>query len=200
MIYIVNGLPGAGKTTFEDKVQQIMGKCYCYKISTIDFVKELAVQCGWNGTKDAKNRKFLSELKQLLIDWNDVPFQKVAGQIKKISKEAEEAGLDIKKVAFFVDCREPEEIQKFCTRLGAKTIFIQREEVKDKELSNSSDQNVFKYNYDIIINNNGTLAELNEAAIKFIEDQDLYTIYAPSLNYAQVDINGNLIYEKPDEH
>ena len=72
MIYVVNGSPGAGKTTFETNVQKCMGDSFCYILSTVDFVKEIAKKCGWDGTKDLKNRKFLSDLKDLLTNWNNV--------------------------------------------------------------------------------------------------------------------------------
>lgn len=44
-VYIVNGAAGSGKTTFEDYV---CAKIYPYgfKVSTIDFIKKLATQCG----------------------------------------------------------------------------------------------------------------------------------------------------------
>lgn len=42
MIYIVNGAPGAGKTTFETNIQKCMSSSFCYILSTVDFVKEIA--------------------------------------------------------------------------------------------------------------------------------------------------------------
>lgn len=44
-IYIVNGAAGSGKTTFENYVCDKI-KPYGFKISTIDFIKEIATQFG----------------------------------------------------------------------------------------------------------------------------------------------------------
>ena len=71
-IYIVNGAPGSGKTTFEEYVSYISAP-YCYNLSAIDFVKEVATRCGWNGSKELKDRKFLSDLKRVLTEWDDIP-------------------------------------------------------------------------------------------------------------------------------
>ena len=82
-VVVINGMPGCGKTTFEEMCSDIcdpfaveptshvpgfsegrvLGIDIC---STVDFVKVVARQCGWDGTKNLKNRKFLSDLKDLL--------------------------------------------------------------------------------------------------------------------------------------
>ena len=76
-VIICNGRPGVGKTTFQEMCQIYAREEWENKIrvditSTVDFVKDIAKQCGWDGTKDLKNRKFLSDLKDLLTEWNDV--------------------------------------------------------------------------------------------------------------------------------
>ena len=45
------------------------------KISTIDAIKKLAIQIGWSGLKEPKDRKFLSDLKDLCTEYNDFPFE-----------------------------------------------------------------------------------------------------------------------------
>ena len=69
---------------------------------------------------------------------------------------------------FFIHCREPEEIQKFVDREEAKTLLVRRPEVENLEQSNHADQNVFNYNYDFIIENNGDLKDLRIKAMKFV--------------------------------
>ena len=89
-----------------------MGNSFCHILSTVDFVKEIATKCGWDGTKDLKNRKFLSDLKDLLTNWNNVPFNKIVQQVKSIEDEWKYYNIDLNRTAIFIDCREPEEIQK----------------------------------------------------------------------------------------
>ncbi len=42
-------------------------------VSAITPIKEIASNYGWNGEKDAKSRKFLSDLKRAFADYNDLP-------------------------------------------------------------------------------------------------------------------------------
>ena len=66
-------------------------------------------------------------------------------------------------------CREPEEIQKFVTRLGAKTLFVLNKKAESQNFSNKSDKEVLNYQYDYYIDNNGTLEDLKNAAKRFLE-------------------------------
>lgn len=175
-VAIINGMPMSGKTTFEELCQKICdpfakepgfeeGSILCADIcSTVDFVKIVAKQCGWDGTKDLKNRKFLSDLKDLLTEWNDVPFKKIQSRINVRAKSF--AAVDW---IVFVDCREPAEIQKLKQRLNATTVLIRRPSVENNETSNHADANVFDYDYDLEITNQFGLDELQMIAEAFIE-------------------------------
>lgn len=175
-VAIINGMPMSGKTTFEELCQEICdplakesgfeeGSILCVDIcSTVDFVKIVAKQCGWDGTKNLKNRKFLSDLKDLLTEWDDVPFKKIRSRINVRAKSF--AAVDW---IVFVDCREPAEIQKLKERLNATTVLIRREGVENNEVSNHADSNVFYYDYDLTIYNNSDIIHLEDEARKFIE-------------------------------
>lgn len=162
-IYVVNGAPGAGKTTFEQYIQKLVGKEYCKCISTIDFVKEIAYECGWDGTKTDKNRKFLSDLKDLLIRWNNVPYKRIEYQVRMLLLQP------IKPWCLFIDCREPNEIDKMRLGLGAKTILVRRTEAEKKFPSNHADENVLNYYYDFEIDNNSDLTTLYAQAEQFLK-------------------------------
>jgi len=74
-----------------------------------------------------------------------------------------------KNFIYFIDCREPYEIQKFVDKYKKKciTILLKRE---DREVpDNDADKNVANFNYDFIIENNGNKKDLEKEAIKFIE-------------------------------
>lgn len=170
-IYILNGKAGSGKTTFFKLIEE---KCrnYVYNYSTIDLVKKVAYGCGWNGSKTPENRKFLSDLKDLLIEWDDVPYKDCLKEIKRITSLADIYDMEHDDWAIFIDCREPKEIQKFVDRLGAKTIFIDRK-IEDYNASNHADANVENFEYDIVINNNGTLEDLAAVAMNFIKTEGI---------------------------
>ena len=170
-IYILNGKAGSGKTTFFKLIEE---KCrnYVYNYSTVDLVKKVAYGCGWNGSKTPENRKFLSDLKDLLTEWDDVPYKDCLKEIKRITSLADIYDMEHDDWAIFIDCREPKEIQKFVDRLGAKTIFIDRK-IEDYNASNHADANVENFEYDIVINNNGTLEDLAAVAMNFIKTEGI---------------------------
>lgn len=174
-IYILNGKAGSGKTTFFKLIEE---KCrnYVYNYSTVDLVKKVAYGCGWNGEKTPENRKFLSDLKDLLTEWNDVPYKDCLKEIKRITSLADIYDVEHDDWAIFIDCREPKEIQKFVDRLGAKTIFIDRK-IEDYNASNHADANVENFKYDIVINNNGTLEDLAAVAMNFIKTEGIKIKY-----------------------
>ena len=176
-VVVINGMPGSGKTTFEQICRDICklsftrgfqeGRFVQVAItSTIDFVKEIALNCGWNGSKTLENRRFLSDLKDLLTHWGDVPYKKILEKVKILNSWASYNSLDW---IFFVDCREPAEIQKLKERLSATTVLIRREEVENDEVSNHADADVFYYDYDLTIYNNSDIIHLEDEARKFIE-------------------------------
>lgn len=175
-IFIVNGAPGCGKTTFETTIQDNMANGMCLLASTIDFVKIIARKCGWDGSKTLKNRKFLSDLKDLLTEWDNVPFKKVMILINAFKKDVE----DYEKytgthAAVFIDCREPQEIAKLKENIpGARAILIRRAEAEEQSVSNHADADYAKYNeYDIIIDNNGSLSNFSATALAFIDKENL---------------------------
>ena len=157
-IVVINGSGGVGKDTF---VQFCNEYTPIMNISSVDKVKEAAkVLAGWNGEKDEKSRKFLSDLKELGIEYNDAPF-------KYISNMAEEFKKSDKQI-MFVHVRESEEIEKCKKCLNAKTLLITNKNVAAIN-TNISDRDVDKYEYDYHISNDGTLEELKQKAKEFLE-------------------------------
>ena len=182
-VAIINGMPGCGKTTFEIICKKTIERkpvgffehnkfSYVQILSTVDFVKKIAKECGWDGTKTPKNRKFLSDLKALLTEWDDVP----AKMIENVIQREDKLGFN---TIFLVDCREPVEIQKLKERLNATTVLIRREQVENAETSNESDARVFEYAYDLTIYNNSDIIDLEKKAKEFIE----YMRGAPHYEY-----------------
>ena len=164
-VIIVNGAPKTGKSSFEKecvRLLSIKGKGVGVIRSSVDFVKDVAKYCGWDGEKTPKNRKFLSDLKALLTEWRDVPFKKIVQEAMILSEERQ-------KYVMFVDCREPKEIDKLKKRLNAFTILVRRPDVEDEVASNESDANVFNYDYDLVIRNEFGIEELSCMAEYFID-------------------------------
>lgn len=165
-VAIFNGKPACGKTTFQ---KLCIRECFWGGIhspsinitSTVDFVKEIAKECGWDGSKDLKNRKFLSDLKDLLTEWDDIPYKKIIERANILAEMPQD-------FIMFVDCREPTEIEKLKQGLNATTVLIRRPEVENEETSNHADAEVFNYNYDLTIWNNSDIMNLENEAKKFL--------------------------------
>ena len=190
-IYVVNGAAGSGKTTFEENIKKIVGDEYCYILSTITPIKQIATMVGWNGKKDLESRKFLSDLKDLLTKYNDYPFNYICDQIKHIEEEWAEYGITPRSIVIFVDCREPEEIKKLCDKLDAKSLLIRRASAENAETSNHADANVLNYNYDIVIENSGDLRDYAYKAFEFVDSERIIK----KTNKLTVNLFGEIIEE-----
>lgn len=161
-ILIVNGLPRAGKSLFCNYAFRNRG--LVYPMSTIDEVKRLALLLGWDGEKDEKGRKFLSDLKDSLTSYNDLPRRHVLEQIDKINK----VSLDSDNTIFLIVAREPKEIAKWKEENNAKSLFIYRQEV-DRSWGNHADDNVSNYDYDYYLNNSLDEEYWENRTIEFID-------------------------------
>lgn len=179
-VVIINGLPRSGKDTFVGACTIAYRPGIVYNVSTVDFVKDVARFCGWEGKKEPKDRKFLSDLKDILTEWNEIPMLKVKERLREIEERADL--LEIKEPVVFIMCREPKEIEKLKNEFNATTVFIQRDAVEGIEQSNHADADVFDYNYDITIHNNGNLSALNRIAESFM-NESLKGVASFALNY-----------------
>lgn len=156
-IIVINGSGGVGKDTFVEYCKEY---CKVKNISSVDKVKEAAaILTGWNGIKDDKARKLLSDLKRIGVEYNDAPFRYVLKSIEEFEKEEEEL--------MFIHIREIDEIQKVKSATNAKTLLVTNKNIK-LITSNESDKNVKNYTYDYYIKNDGTLEDLNCIAQTFV--------------------------------
>ena len=156
-VIIINGTGGSGKDTFVEFCAEF---AKVTNISSVDKVKEAAaVLVGWNGEKDEKSRKLLVDLKHLSIEYNDAPTKYIQQKFNEFLENDSEY--------MFIHIREINEIIKVQKLLNAKTLLVRNPRVA-LITSNSSDGNVYKFNYDYIIENDGTLEDLKEKARKFV--------------------------------
>ena len=69
-VIVINGAGGVGKDTLCNMAKS---EFRIDNISSITPIKRIAKMCGWNGKKDDKSRRFLSDLKLLCVEYNDYP-------------------------------------------------------------------------------------------------------------------------------
>lgn len=160
-IYILNGVGTAGKQEFFNYIRDIAWErdnSLIGQISIIDPIKKLVLDSYiWNGEKDKKGRKLLYDLKCVLDSYNDFSYQKIKDRIT--------CAWASKLEAFFIDARDPKDINRFVNDYRARTILIKRNGIDS--WGNPADDNVEKYKYDFVIENNETLEELREKAERF---------------------------------
>ncbi len=159
LAFVINGKGGVGKDSFCDAVAKVFE---VRNISSVDPIKAIARHAGWSGAKEDKDRKFLSDLKQLLTDYNELPTSYCMEEFKKfIASESE--------TIMFIHIREPKEIQKFvdATEGRCLSLLIRRPGI-DRVYGNASDDNVENYEYDYIYENNKTLEEMESDVIDFM--------------------------------
>lgn len=111
----------------------------------------------------------MSELKQLLTKWQDLPYRKTATEIVDCRAIANRYSTADESV-IFIHCREPEEIERFVKEYDAETLYILRDAVENEPDSNSSDAAVSDIGYDCIVENNGTLSDLKTAARTYLTE------------------------------
>ena len=165
LVLVINGCGGVGKDTLCD----MAAKHYRVRnVSSVTPIKELAAQCGWQGEKDDKARKFLSDLKALTAAYNDFPTRWLAAQYEQFAASDEEL--------MFVHIREGHEIEKFVSLTDgkAKTLLIRGgERMRQKceaGYGNASDDQVESYRYDFYFVNDRPLDETEKHFVSFLED------------------------------
>ena len=180
-VVIINGKPQSGKDTFCRFAQG-----YCNDdesantliISSVDPLKEMLAQLGWDGTKTDEIRDMLMCMKQLWVQNQDGPTMFLFNNILEFHKAC--TGEDN---IVFVHIREPEEIKKLVNALtgfesmgiDVISLLVIRKGGEDTpnqsaETRKSDDEALINsYNYDITINNDGDLIRLQELAAEFVD-------------------------------
>lgn len=165
-IFIINGKGGSGKDTFVENVNKYVPTD---NYSSIESIKQVAELLGWDGGKSDKDRKFLSDLKKLSSDYNDMPYTDILHYISYfLTSMYNEDEL------LFVHIREPKEIEKvrsFYENNGIyiNTIYIHNNRLINKTYHNDADDNVVNYKYDYYVDNSGSIDDLDKEVREFIK-------------------------------
>lgn len=154
-VIVINGMGGVGKSTFISLCHEI--DPIVIETSTVDFVKEVALQAGWDGVKDEAGRRFLSELKDAIEHYHDIPNTKIDEFIETHPDSI-----------IFVNAREPHNVQHYVNEYGAVTVMVINPNAPQVQ-GNHADEGVYDYIYDYYIENSGDLAMLKESAKIFLD-------------------------------
>ena len=161
-VIVINGAGGVGKDTLCSLAEK---RFRVRNISTITPIKEIAAMCGWDGSKDDKSRKFLADMKQLTVAYNDFPTNWALNIFREFLNTDEEI--------LFVHIREPEEIAKFikATDGYAKALLVRGgSRMKKSHYGNYADDSVENYEYDYYFMNDKSIAETETAFCALLRD------------------------------
>ncbi|MCL2004273.1 MAG: hypothetical protein FWG72_09775 [Oscillospiraceae bacterium] len=155
---VINGKPESGKDALCDAVVR-QGRAR--KISSIDPIAAIAKQGGWDGVKDARSRKLLSDLKRIFAEYNDLPTQYLLQEYRRFLGSEDEV--------LFVHIRERDQIEAFKTAAAGPcvTLLIRRPGSSGK-MGNPSDDEVNLVHYDVTFENDQPLADAEKAFCKLI--------------------------------
>ena len=161
MIYIINGNAGHGK----DELVTIAAEFATVNVVNTSMVdplrKVMSDLLGPEAPKDENMRQFMAEVKESWAKLFDGPNKYVIGVLQEKLINADDIA--------FVHCRSPHEIYKLKTLLAqefsthqVKTLLVDARLRCDVITSNKSDASVYDYEYDITVDNNGTVDELTQ--------------------------------------
>ena len=162
LVVIINGNGGVGKDTLCDFASEAFG---VRNISSVAPIKEIASRYGWKGEKDARARKFLADLKEAFVAYNDLPFTYIKKQYHEFLETPNEE-------VMFVHIREGEEIDKVKQYITTPciTLLITRKQKRTHCWGNPSDDNVADYTYDYCYANDKKLTEAKSDFIAFLKN------------------------------
>ena len=160
-IFITNGSATNGKDTFAKMMGDYIST---YKYSSIDLVKDMLEFAGIpKEPKTEEKRLLYSDTKDRLTKYDDIPFKDITSIVADFKNNK------IESEVLLIDIREPEEIARAVKTFGAETILVRNPNAIKIE-SNHADRDVENYEYDYIIENDGTPEQLERVAKLFICD------------------------------
>lgn len=164
-VVLINGAGGSGKDTLINLITTYLRfEFEIRNISTIDKVKKIATEMGWNGEKDEKGRQFLADLKSVWTKYNNGANKEVMNWIS--AYHADES-LSAKEFLIFIHCREPEALKWFEEELNKRkidfcSVLVERSDIQS--FNNDADKFVENFKYDMIVKNDGDLEDLNKTS------------------------------------
>lgn len=158
-IFVILGKPQSGKDTFVNFIKSYHEDTLNF--SSVDYIKWLSDKfLGVDvKNKDHKTRKFLSEFKRILVEYNDFAYVQCKSAIDTLQEGQ----------VLFLHIREESEITKLQSEYPELKVVYVEGENSNLTYNNDSDDADMNKLADIVIHNTGGLMELNKTAKWFVE-------------------------------
>lgn len=164
-VIVINGHAESGKSTFIQMCSEYPG-AEVQEVSMVDAAKHMASTIGWKESmKTPRDRKFLSDLKDLIDEYNEGSYFFVREYLHNYAYLHDLS----KQHIVFIHAREPEDIKRLVKDFNAKTLVIRRKFIEDEPSSNHADANWWNFTYDFAVNNNGELEHLKQNSEEFMK-------------------------------
>jgi len=157
MVVVINGKSGVGKDTLIELAAAELKVC---NVSSVDPIRQIAYIAGWDGVKDDAWRKMMIDVKKALTEYNDFPTKYIIEKYNEFKKSNDNI--------MFVHIREPEEIRKLENYIPCVTLLVTR---KMGGKFNAQDENLHKYKYDYIFENDKPLEESGKEFVQWLKER-----------------------------
>ena len=175
-LVVINGHSGSGKDTFVEYCRaynRMTRKMPFFNYHRSDFAKFMLEMMGWNGYKSTKTRKLLADI---------VDFGEETGY--NLEKLCERVELHKEQIIFYHD-RDPKSIENILNKYyfdkdcNVITLLVSRQ--CGEEITVEKDTwGIENYTYDVTIDNSGTIEDLKQKAVEFMEK--IYSSYGGTKN------------------
>ena len=164
-VIVINGAAASGKSTFV-KMCAEYPDVDLYEFSMVDAAKAMARLINWDESqKTPRDRKFLSNLKDLIDLYNDGSYEYVKYQVHNHVLPSDVNGQRI----VFIHAREPQDITRLVKDFNAKTLVIRRKKAEETKQNNHADSEWWNYMYDYAVDNNDGFEFLKKNSENFME-------------------------------
>ncbi len=162
LLIIINGKGGVGKDTL---CGFAAARYPVRNVSSITPIKAIAAANGWNGEKTPEARRFLADLKEAFIRYNDLPTRYLLEQYREFLAGSERI--------MFAHIRETGEIEKLKRLVAGPcvTLLVRRGSQVPAAWGNQADDETEAYDYDYIYENDLPLEQAEADFLTFLDER-----------------------------
>lgn len=170
-VLLIGGKAGAGKDTVANFIQHNFPNVK--RLALADPIKSIAFSMGWDGDKDEKGRRLLQHLGQVGREYNENMW--VADAVWRINLNQLSTDNNLFVISDFRFPNEYSVLKETFSDVVTLNIVGRQREMEDSLWKDVSENSLSDFKFDYTLVNSGTLSDLEETVIKFVEENGLCT-------------------------